>query len=113
MISVVIYINGKPLYARSAVRQSGAVGKTCEYLLDDGSVIKHEFNAGAVTLAKAMLDSINEPVPVDKRGNRQVNDDRDRGVLYDADRVDEQMRILDIIKNNADELQKILELKNL
>lgn len=107
MITVAIYINGKPLYVRSAVRQSGGIGKTCEYLVDDGSVIKHEFNAGAIPLAKAMLDSINEPVPVDKHGNRQVNDDQDKGVLYASDRVDEQMRILDMVKDNVELLRKM------
>lgn len=59
MISVVIYVNGHPVTARSAIRIKGEKG-ICEYFVDDGSIIKHDFNDGAVALAKKLLDTVKE-----------------------------------------------------
>ena len=61
MISVTIFINNKPIYTRSAVNRSEVYGKGMQtYEVDDGSVIKHKYEAGAVALAKKLLDTIKE-----------------------------------------------------
>lgn len=60
MISVSISINGEPIYARSARRVGGESGEMCTYLVDDGNVITHHYDDGAVILAKKMLDCIKE-----------------------------------------------------
>jgi len=63
MISVAIMINGHPIMARSAVNK----GKGCrmvsnnhEYEVDDGSIIIHDPDDGAVKLAIEMLKTIKE-----------------------------------------------------
>jgi len=63
VITVAILINGRPLFARSAVNMTTLDADTqlCRYDLDDGSQIEHRRGDGAVALAKAMLDSIVEP----------------------------------------------------
>ncbi len=64
MISVVIFINGVPIFSRTAVRQEeefkGAT-KRYTYHLDDGTAIQHRDDQGAVKLAKRMLDTVIEP----------------------------------------------------
>ena len=63
MITVAISINGNVVFARSAVNiseETGA-GTVCKYKVDDGSIIVHEYDDGAVVLAKKMLDTIKEP----------------------------------------------------
>lgn len=57
MISVSIAINGEPIYARTAVNRLSEIGK---YVLDDGSLLKHNPDDGAVTLAIKMLETIKE-----------------------------------------------------
>lgn len=64
MITVTITINGRILYSRTAVNKSpdGTLDSSITtYAVDDGSVIKHRRNLGAVPLAKKMLDTIKEP----------------------------------------------------
>lgn len=61
MISVAIMINGNPIMARSVVRMTEEKNE-CEYHCDDGSVIKHNPEEGAVALAKKMLDTIKEVI---------------------------------------------------
>jgi hypothetical protein len=64
MISVVIFINGNPIMARSAVRQGSENGEGfAEYLVDDGSIVHHWPSDGAVALAKLLLDTIKEGSP--------------------------------------------------
>ena len=60
MITVVIYINDRVIYTRSARRmESLKKGKKIyKYQVDNGSVIKHNYENGAVCLAKKMLDTI-------------------------------------------------------
>ena len=61
MLTVVILINGQPLMARSAVNsgclaQWGNIG----YDVDDGTVIYHNPDDGAVALAIELLKTIKE-----------------------------------------------------
>jgi hypothetical protein len=59
MITVSILINGQPIFTRSAVRT--LTGKMNHYKCDDGTVIRHDYNHGAVRLAMKMLKTIKEP----------------------------------------------------
>ena len=61
MITVAILINGKTIMARSAVNV-GTLKRTnvCEYRVDDGNIIHHAPDAGAVRLAIEMLKTIKE-----------------------------------------------------
>jgi len=59
MITVSILINGKVLYARSAVRREMKDG-IGTYEVDEGTFIAHRYDDGAIPLAKAMLDTIKE-----------------------------------------------------
>jgi len=67
MISVVISINGNPILARSTKRIDGETKEVCSYQVDDGSIIKHKPNEGAVILAKKMLDTIDLDFEIEKR----------------------------------------------
>jgi hypothetical protein len=64
VITVTILINGQPIFTRSAVNLDGKPIST--YRVDDGNVIKHHRDDGAVQLAKAMLDCIKEPMSESK-----------------------------------------------
>lgn len=59
MITVAILINGKPLMARSArsISEGKAAGLQ-KYKVDDGQIIDHVYEDGAVVLAKKLLDTI-------------------------------------------------------
>ncbi len=59
MITVAILINGQPIVARNAINKvtKNKKGQT-KYIADDGSVIWHDREAGAVELAKKLLDLI-------------------------------------------------------
>ena len=61
MISVSVFINGKPIFTRTAVNKSGCVKGVNKYLVDDGTVLEHVREDGAVPLAIAMLQTIKEP----------------------------------------------------
>ena len=65
MITVAIYVNGVPIYTRTAVNigeQYRTKQKSmCKYKLDDGKIIHHKQEDGAVKLAKKMLSTIKEP----------------------------------------------------
>lgn len=64
MITVQILINGKVIFCRSAVNQTkGPYNPKAvhHYKNDDGHIIKHKPEEGAVILAKKMLDTIKEP----------------------------------------------------
>ena len=58
MITVAILINGNPLTARSARNITKGTKGIQSYKCDDGTLITHEYEAGAVELAKKMLDTI-------------------------------------------------------
>ncbi len=62
MITVAIYINGCPILVRSAVNQlhEDEDGLTM-YEVDDGTILRHKPDDGAVDLARAMLDTIVDP----------------------------------------------------
>jgi hypothetical protein len=64
MISVSIAINGVCIMARSDVNQErrNEHGETA-YLVDDGSTVWHDPDAGAVLLAIQLLETIKEPKP--------------------------------------------------
>ena len=61
MISVAIMINGNPIMARRAVNKviKDDDNKT-KYLVDDGSIIYHNQDDGAVELAIKLLKTIKE-----------------------------------------------------
>lgn len=60
MITVSIAINGHAIFTRSAICTAiNSKGNT--YLLDDGTTLKHRYEAGAVPLAIAMLNTIKDP----------------------------------------------------
>lgn len=56
MLTVAILKNGHPLTARSAVRVKDGV-----YHCDDGTILTHAYDEGAVQLAIKMLKTIKEP----------------------------------------------------
>ena len=58
MISITIFINGKPLLARSASRVKGEDWEVCDYKVDDGTIVRHQPDEGPVALAKKLLDTI-------------------------------------------------------
>lgn len=60
MITVAIYINDVPIYTRSAVRISSKNYPFYMYKDDTGKIIEHDYTKGAIPLAKALLDSIEE-----------------------------------------------------
>jgi len=61
MLSVAIMINGNPIMARSATNKGKVVGiEECQYLVDDGSIIYHNPDDGAVKLAIKLLETIKE-----------------------------------------------------
>ncbi len=60
MISVAILINGEPIMARSAVNRETDKDGLAIYDVDDGSVITHKKEDGAVKLAIEMLKTIYE-----------------------------------------------------
>lgn len=55
MITVAILINGNPIMARSASRVKDGL-----YKCDDGTMIEHNYELGAIPLAKKLLDTIKE-----------------------------------------------------
>lgn len=59
MITVAILLNGNPLVARNAINQgrTNERGETA-YLTDSGVTLWHRRDAGAVELAKRLLDEI-------------------------------------------------------
>ncbi len=62
MIIVAIFVNDRPVFARSARNQDGRTNKKgqTKYVCDEGSVIWHDRNKGAIVLVKKMLDTIKE-----------------------------------------------------
>ena len=63
MITVAILINGNPIMARSAHRIADGdkdENKPATYKLDSGKIVKHFPDDGAVTLAKKLLDDIED-----------------------------------------------------
>lgn len=60
MITISILINGQPLYTRSAFRLEGKQGEVCKYKCDDGSIITHNYDDGAVELGHKLLSTIKE-----------------------------------------------------
>ena len=64
MITVSILINGQPIFTRSAVNVTPpGIGNDEKhtYKLDDGTIIKHVRDSGAVKLSIEMLKTIKEP----------------------------------------------------
>ena len=64
MITVSIFINGTPIFTRTAVNRGLTLKKTsstlCRYALDDGTFVLHERGKNAVPLAIKMLKTIKE-----------------------------------------------------
>ena len=65
MITVAILINGQPIVTRSATNQGkppgGVPSGATAYFVDDGTVIHHRREDGAINLAIAMLKTVKEP----------------------------------------------------
>lgn len=61
MITVTIYINGTPIFTRSAVNMGKKDEKFSKYKVDTGAWILHDPEEGAVVLATKMLQTIKEP----------------------------------------------------
>ena len=55
MISVGIFMNGNFICGRSATRVKGNPHEECTYRVDDGNVIKHNYDDGCVELAIKLL----------------------------------------------------------
>lgn len=55
MITVVILINGQPIYTRTAMNIGIAQNGNCGYELDNREIIEHKKEDGAVALAIKML----------------------------------------------------------
>ena len=60
MITITIFINGNPILTRSATQGEVLGQGRYAYNLDDGNVVEHDYNDGAVELAKKMLDKIDK-----------------------------------------------------
>ena len=60
MLTVTISINGRTIFARSAVNKGETHEGYVSYLVDDGSVVFHKPEDGAVALSKMLLDLIKE-----------------------------------------------------
>jgi len=60
MITVSIFINGNPIFTRSAVNVSKEDTIIQKYDVDDGRKILHARNDGAIPLAIKMLEGIKE-----------------------------------------------------
>lgn len=60
MITVSIFINANPIYTRSAQNTGKMQGNQVEYLSDDGEIVLHDPERGAVALAHKLLDTIKE-----------------------------------------------------
>jgi len=63
MITVTILINGQPIYTRSAVNISEGIKTEADknaYKVDDGTILRHIPEDGAIALVKKMLDTIKE-----------------------------------------------------
>ena len=61
MLSVAIMINGNPIIARSAVNRNVKFDdENVEYQCDDGTIIHHNPDDGAVKLAIKLLKTIKE-----------------------------------------------------
>lgn len=60
MLTVAILINGNPIMARSATNTLEETPEGHVYLCDTGEKIVHRRDAGAVALAKKLLDTIKE-----------------------------------------------------
>ena len=60
MITIAILINGQPLTARSALNTGKTMGTKTIYQVDDGGMVFHDPNDGAVELCKLLLARIKE-----------------------------------------------------
>lgn len=60
MLTVSILINGQPLYTRSCYRETDGKDGINQYRVDDGSVIEHKYDDGAIELAHKLLDTMHD-----------------------------------------------------
>lgn len=61
MISVVIFVNNTPVFARNAVNTGEKSEKKDIYEVDTGEKIKFNPDEGIIKLSKLLLDTIKEP----------------------------------------------------
>ncbi len=61
MITVIVYINGIPIFTRTArnITKTSKITQN-EYKCDSGDIIKHDRNKGFIPLVKKMLDTVDE-----------------------------------------------------
>ena len=62
MIHVEIYINDRVIVSASAVRIKGKPGQRCTYRTGRGHILSHDYDEGAVALAKRLLDDATREV---------------------------------------------------
>jgi len=60
MITVSVYINGVPIFTRSARNLGEGKDGKCRYKVDDGSILVHRRDDGFVPLVKQMLDTVRD-----------------------------------------------------
>ena len=60
MITVVVYINDRPIFTRSARNISKNSPKIQKYKVDTGKILKHKRSDGFIPLVKQMLDTIDD-----------------------------------------------------
>lgn len=72
MLGITIHINGRVIYARTAVNR-GLCAEHCEgcvaYETDTGAIVHHRPENGAVELARLLLDTIKEQRPSERLAN--------------------------------------------
>jgi hypothetical protein len=60
MITVIVLINGQPIFTRSARNIKYIAEDLYEYKVDTGKILFHHRDIGFIPLAKMMLDIIDE-----------------------------------------------------
>lgn len=60
MITVTVYVNGAPIFTRSARNTGREKNGVYEYKVDTGDVLMHKRTDGFVPLIKQMLDTVSD-----------------------------------------------------
>ncbi len=60
MITVTVFINGSPIFTRSARNLGESSNGIYKYRVDTGDIIQHRRDDGFVPLVKMMLDTIED-----------------------------------------------------
>lgn len=90
MITVQVQINGNTVFSRSAVRVELLEDNHGRYEIDEGSILTHDRDDGAVELAKKLLDTVDEP------GNSSIESDEEFVITEKGRRLAEKLLEEDI-----------------